>query len=58
MAGSGLVGGGGDLGERVMEGQKVFHFFQFGASLTSERQTEGEAEMCVRARTAKEPPAP
>lgn len=58
MLGSEVGGGGGDLGERVMEGQKVFHLCQLGVSLMRERQVEGEAEMRVRVRTLKEPPGP
>lgn len=53
-----LGGGGGDFGDRVMEGQKVFHLCQFGVSLIRERTVDGEAEICVRARTVKEPPEP
>jgi hypothetical protein len=58
IAGSEVAGGGDDFGDRVMEGQKVFHFLQFEVSLISERQVEGGAEICVRAKTAKEPPGP
>jgi hypothetical protein len=51
-------GGGGDLGEKDMEGQKVFHLCQLGVSLMRERQVDGEAEIRVRARTEKLPPDP
>ena len=45
IPGSELAGGGGDFGEIVMEGQKVFHLHQFLVSLITERQVEGEAAM-------------
>ena len=51
-------GGGGEFGERVMEGQKVFHLCQLGVSLMREKQSNGEAEIRVRARTEKLPPGP
>lgn len=43
IAGSELVGGGGDFGEREMEGQKVFHLLQLLVSRITERQADGEA---------------
>lgn len=38
-------GGSGEFGERVMEGQKVFHLCQLGVSLMREKQVIGEAEI-------------
>jgi hypothetical protein len=58
MEGCELSGGGGDFGEKAMEGQKVFHLCQLGVSLMREKQVDGEAEICVRARTVKLPPGP
>ena len=58
MQGDESDGGCGEFGERVMEGQKVFHLCQLGVSLMREKQVNGEAEIRVRARTLKLPPGP
>ncbi len=58
MEGDKSDGGGGDFGEMVIEGQKVFHLYQLGVSLMIEKQVNGEAEIRVRASTAKLPPGP
>jgi hypothetical protein len=45
MEGDGSDRGSGEFGERVIEGQKVFHLCQLGVSLMREKQVNGAAEI-------------
>jgi len=50
--------GGGEVGERETEGQKVFHFRQEPVSRIRERTVDGGTETWVSACTAKDPLGP